>query len=469
MSKEKRHIENEEKIEKESINHKEVNRWKLSTNLPLLYDDYNSLSDLEADMDEYNSIPVDLQTISDDKSVALFGKNNRDRYREMRHDFLAKPIKTYKEYKPINMKLNYIDPINMILMMRECAESDNPNSNSWYMKYLSLSESFNPPENYNTLQTRIKDIVSTIRECYYFDNDWDGYTAFFPMYLPNEIPIEESSLLDGSKGWNKEYSSLFNGAPTKNYIATSNYWKDMVTDLYSKYKNSKNDEEKNEYKSKLLGLGWNVELMPPTIENIYSNKGRVIEYIKNLHKNIPIFDITRLNFPKIEEDGGSIPMQILCCSKNNDLYEEIYAGKKINLSDSKMLCKKGNSIFYSEYDTILQNLYYDIFVIPNKEIDINTDIDENDGLYKWNISTNPGSFKFFIHNLNLDGPVYKIFSGQFDDIDFEDLKNKAKYISITTKITDDLNTVHLESATIKQSPFDSILTYGEIKEMLKLK
>lgn len=469
MSKLKRHIENEEKAERETQDYKEVKRWKLSTNLPLLYDKYSSLSELEADMDEYNSIPVDLQIISDDKSVALFGKNNRDRYREMRHDFLIKPNKDFAEYRPLSQKVKYIDPINMILMMRECAESGNPNSNSWYTKYLSLSESYNPPASYNYFQNHIKEVIEIVRECYYSDNDWDGTTAYFPMYLPNEIPVEEASILDGAKEWKKAYASLFDGAPTKDYTSVMGEWKDAISTLYDGYKNAEDSEEANEYKKRILGLGWNVELMPPTPENIYSHKSRVMQYIKNLHSNIPIFDITRLNFPDIEEDSGLVPMQFVCCSKNDDKYEEIYLSKRPDFADSCMLAKKGNTLFCSKPDKILQNMYYDIYAVPNREVKVDPDIEESDGLYKWNVSSNPGSFKFFIHKLNLDGPVYKIFSGQYDDINFKDLKNKIKYVSITDKMNKDFDKVQLESAGIKQTPFDEVMTYGEIKELLKSK
>lgn len=53
----------------------------------IIYDPEN-LDDLEDQYNKFYSMPDDERRISNDKSIALFGKNNETRYRELKHKFL---------------------------------------------------------------------------------------------------------------------------------------------------------------------------------------------------------------------------------------------------------------------------------------------------------------------------------------------------------------------------------------------
>ena len=74
---------------------KQVKDWRLSSNIILLYSTYKRLNDLEMDYNRFLKMPYSQQEDSDDISVRIFGKKNKERYEDMRHQFYsAEVVKT---------------------------------------------------------------------------------------------------------------------------------------------------------------------------------------------------------------------------------------------------------------------------------------------------------------------------------------------------------------------------------------
>lgn len=66
----------------------EVDRFEDNTNLHILDDKIGSMKQLEDEWEAYNTMPKDHRRMSDAKSMELFGKNNTERYEELRSRFL---------------------------------------------------------------------------------------------------------------------------------------------------------------------------------------------------------------------------------------------------------------------------------------------------------------------------------------------------------------------------------------------
>ena len=69
----------------------EVDYFNKGGNQQVIYDPKN-IDDLEDQYNKYSSLHHDEKQISDDKSIALFGKSNEDRYREIKSKFLNSRI-----------------------------------------------------------------------------------------------------------------------------------------------------------------------------------------------------------------------------------------------------------------------------------------------------------------------------------------------------------------------------------------
>ena len=452
----------------------DIRRWRLSANLPLLYTDYETLSELEEDYGQYELLDLDLQMLTDDESMRLFGKDNPTRYKEMKHEFLIKPTKELKEYKPEMIdKKPTIDPINMIMMMRECAYHKN---SDWMKSYLSISEAYNPSQQYQNLvdnQDAIKEMVS---KSIYESNLCSNLNYTFPMYTPDQIPEAESGELeDGTPydTWSKIYGEMLRGNRSKEFAYLGKNWFETITRLYSQYKNVESDTEREGYKKKLLTLGWNVELMPVTAQNVERISNRMKEKLMGIQSSIRLFDLSELNFPKIDYTDSMVNGIYFVCIKVDGVYKNIYVSNHaIGSGQIYLLAKYRTGTELIKVDYIPE--YYgefDIFFIPyenltdyhirEREEDLNPTAET--------CGATVGEFKLFLYSLGIGGDVYKLFSGRAVDFDRNIYTNALKYISLSYSIRADVEKLAYNESGLISDTDDDILTMGEIKRILKFK
>lgn len=450
----------------------DIRRWRLSANLPLLYTDYETLSELEEDYGQYELLDLDLQMLTDDESMRLFGKDNPTRYKEMKHEFLIKPTKELKEYKPEMIdKKPTIDPINMIMMMRECAYHKD---SDWMKSYLSISEAYNPSQQYQNLvdnQDAIKEMVS---KSIYESNLCSNLNHTFPMYTPDQIPEAESGELeDGTPydTWSKIYGEMLRGNRSKEFAYLGKNWFETITRLYSQYKNVESDTEREGYKKKLLTLGWNVELMPVTAQNVERISNRMKEKLMGIQSSIRLFDLSELNFPKIDYTDSMVNGIYFVCIKVDGVYKNIYVSNHaIGSGQIYLLAKYRTGTELIKVDHIPE--YYgefDIFFIPyenltdyhirEREEDLNPTAET--------CGATVGEFKLFLYSLGIGGDVYKLFSGRAVDFDRNIYTNALKYISLSYSIRADVEKLAYNESGLISDTDDDILTMGEIKRILK--
>lgn len=450
----------------------DIRRWRLSANLPLLYTDYETLSELEEDYGQYELLDLDLQMLTDDESMRLFGKDNPTRYKEMKHEFLIKPTKELKEYKPEMIdKKPTIDPINMIMMMRECAYHKN---SDWMKSYLSISEAYNPSQQYQNLvdnQDAIKEMVS---KSIYESNLCSNLNYTFPMYTPDQIPeVESGELEDGTPydTWSKIYGEMLRGNRSKEFAYLGKNWFETITRLYSQYKNVESDTEREGYKKKLLTLGWNVELMPVTAQNVERISNRMKEKLMGIQSSIRLFDLSELNFPKIDYTDSMVNGIYFVCIKVDGVYKNIYVSNHaIGSGQIYLLAKYRTGTELLKVDHIPE--YYgefDIFFIPyenltdyhirEREEDLNPTAET--------CGATVGEFKLFLYSLGIGGDVYKLFSGRAVDFDRNIYTNALKYISLSYSIRADVEKLAYNESGLISDTDDDILTMGEIKRILK--
>lgn len=450
----------------------DIRRWRLSANLPLLYTDYETLSELEEDYGQYELLDLDLQMLTDDESMRLFGKDNPTRYKEMKHEFLIRPTKELKEYKPEMIdKKPTIDPINMIMMMRECAYHKD---SDWMKSYLSISEAYNPSQQYQNLvdnQDAIKEIVS---KSIYESNLCSNLNYTFPMYTPDQIPeVESGELEDGTPydTWSKIYGEMLRGNRSKEFAYLGKNWFETITRLYSQYKNVESDIEREGYKKKLLTLGWNVELMPVTAQNVERISNRMKEKLMGIQSSIRLFDLSELNFPKIDYTDSMVNGIYFVCIKVDGVYKNIYVSNHaIGSGQIYLLAKYRTGTELIKVDHIPE--YYgefDIFFIPYENL---TDYhirerEEDPNPTAETCGATVGEFKLFLYSLGIGGDVYKLFSGRAVDFDRNIYTNALKYISLSYSIRADVEKLAYNESGLISDTDDDILTMGEIKRILK--
>lgn len=490
----KQHIDDIIRHDKKSKKNRIVKNWMMDTNIPLLYDSYKTLSDLENDMSDFNSIPVELQVISNDKSIELFKSTNQERYNKLKHEFLIKASNDLLTYKPNkkDVKPNYIDPINMIMMLRECS-----NDEYWMEKYIAVAESYTPADIIDNLKDKKKMYRSYIESKVKDMNTWALSNEAFPMLTPDEIktrPVEDKE----AKTWLNSYTALFNGMQSKYNISSDilNSWKSRVVNLYNQYLTSK-DEYKKRYKDLMYSYGWDIDVLIPDQYTI-NNMPRVKNILINLLNKITYFDLTGEYFPErpvgVSTKVPKNKLFVIACSDikhtgYTELYisdtpefhtSNVYLVKFMPLSDKEIsinFIKK--DIKYSKY------LQYEDFVIdwpmnvseffikvkskavlPNDytETDMATipfaDYDASN--LKLIFITILNIFEIFDYNkLNL----YKIKDRNADVLNTH-IWDLIHFIALTDDAEEAFKTAAVESASIYTT--DNIDTLKEIKDHCKL-
>lgn len=177
---------------------KQVKDWRLGSNIILLYSSYKRLNDLETDYNCFLKMPYSQQEDSDDISVRIFGKKNKERYEDMRHQFYsAEVVKDYVEYDP---RFYNIDPIDRVFLMRHLIDD------KMFLQRIDRKEFLcNLQEDASDFDLNYHaDIIKEDLESEYRSNNiFTDYDCQCPMLLTPEAVKWLSTNSDGSPKYGK--------------------------------------------------------------------------------------------------------------------------------------------------------------------------------------------------------------------------------------------------------------------------
>lgn len=264
---------------------KQVETWRLDSNIVLLYPKYENISDLEMDWDKFIAMNKDLQNGSDEKSIELFGNTNQDRYELMLHNFYNKDSVDSDEFQ-FNKDKHDIDQEVDDLYFTINFDKDR----YFYRKYISASiqESINeitPSEDYiSNIESRILD-----------DNpDIIDESVIYPYYTPKEIEYYDKKYFNDVKlslkeslyvaKWKKAYREGFETGNFDKLKALNNEWEDKVEEI-----NDSNLDKDIKNKT-LLNLGCNY-FLPISKDSLAKQSERVKNAISSLYSNIRIYTV----------------------------------------------------------------------------------------------------------------------------------------------------------------------------------
>lgn len=264
---------------------KQVETWRLDSNIVLLYPKYENISDLEMDWDKFIAMNKDLQNDSDEKSIELFGNTNQDRYELMLHNFYNKDSVDSDEFQ-FNKDKHDIDQEVDDLYFTINFDKDR----YFYRKYISASiqesiNEINPSEDYiSNIESRILD-----------DNpDIIDESVIYPYYTPKEIEYYDKKYFNDVKLPLKE--SLYVAKWKKAYregFETGNFdkLKELNNDLEDKVKEINDSNLDKDIKNKtLLNLGCNY-FLPISKDSLAKQSERVKNAISSLYSNIRIYTV----------------------------------------------------------------------------------------------------------------------------------------------------------------------------------
>lgn len=264
---------------------KQVETWRLDSNIVLLYPKYENISDLEMDWDKFIAMNKELQNDSDEKSIELFGNTNQDRYELMLHSFYNKDSVDSDEFQ-FNKDKHDIDQEVDDLYFTINFDKDR----YFYRKYISASiqESMNevtPSEDYiSNIESRILD-----------DNpDIINESIIYPYYTPKEIEYYDKKYFNDVKlplkeslyvaKWKKAYKEGFETGIFDKLKALNNEWEDKVEEI-----NDSNLDKDIKNKT-LLNLGCNY-FLPISKDSLVKQSERVKNAISSLYSNIRIYTV----------------------------------------------------------------------------------------------------------------------------------------------------------------------------------
>lgn len=264
---------------------KQVETWRLDSNIVLLYPKYENISDLEMDWDKFIAMNKDLQNDSDEKSIELFGNTNQDRYELMLHNFYNKDSVDNNEFQ-FNKDKHDIDQEVDDLYFTINFDKDR----YFYRRYISASIQ----ESINEI-TPSEDYISNL-ESKLLDNNPDiiDESVIYPYYTPKEIEYYDKKYFNDVKlplkeslyiaKWKKAYREGFETGNFDKLKALNNEWKDKVEEI--------NDSNLNkDIKNKtLLNLGCNYSL-PISKDSLVKQSERVKNAISSLYSNIRIYTV----------------------------------------------------------------------------------------------------------------------------------------------------------------------------------
>lgn len=477
-------INKEIQHDKETIEDREAKDWSLTNNIPIILDNYETLSDLENAKDKFMSVPIDLQTISDDKSLSLYGSTNIVRYRKQRNEFYRKDSKEAIHHRGYDdgTKYAFIDPVNMIMMMRECAHHYSTN---WMDEYIKASKVFNESFVLSKMNKFRNTNKKYIEKIVFEDNKPmpDGLILPPLSYEESTISHKPFTLIDntGITKWRDMYKSIICGSNIDEYMKMENVWKESIQTIYNS-----EDEDKNE---KLISLGWN-PYIEPLEKNIWSasdvSKYRIY---KDILRKIYYFDLSKLELPTIaNNDIFTYKLFIFApVTEENIQYEYIISNDYTFNKNMYRITLTDNSISVNSIDHksimnklgnmyIMDTIYADSIISGLKRFCKNNDSKYTESAFSTDISIDTYTIKLALYKiiqnvLDIEadniGDLYKVSSNTTLNLllsqGFKDYVNRLNYIhTIVDKTRACFASMESGSLFYNEDP-----TYGEIKQALK--
>ena len=324
----------------------EVDYFNRGGNQQVIYDP-KDLNDLEDQYNKYNSLHHDEKQISDDKSIALFGKSNEDRYRAIKSKFLNRRIdskylnlvessglvrfnllslENIEKAKNAQISLEDADfkfkeikkwSLNTgIYIMVPC--QDTSQLNDLYNKFSSMPKILKRISDWKLLEN-----IGCNNESFYnFQKSiMESHSAahFYPLpliesvqmeeaefpatnlpldipfYSPYELksfidnkPLASKSIIDKDKiaDWLKEYTKIYNGKKFNRQKLVE--WVSTIRNLTFKLYEQQVDDSDNVIKESLLELGWN-----PYLEFTIDNRTRAYKRVKSIKVNETVQELLK--------------------------------------------------------------------------------------------------------------------------------------------------------------------------------
>lgn len=326
---------NDEKIKELISKNNLVKEFRMSSNTTLLYAAYDSPWKLSQDYTDFKNMRVSLQIISDQKSIELFNKTNKERYEIMRHYFENKGRMHNVKYSPASKyKPANDDEIEHINYMLDNLDIDIVEENS---DILNIKDICTPLPMY------------TIKES---DEILKSYSDIYTESNMNNIYLVY--------GFRKEYRKLLKNKPNSFLEKFAINYKSIIQKL----------QESNDAVTQIQ-LGWNPNVKP-TDDNLelssMNTKLKIINYRKyksitesmtnefpvefnkdgdlliSKGKNIDFegeFSRTHLSLKLYEKTNNIVGMKYSICKLwyMNILLEEKLHSKKISQQDRRDINK----------------------------------------------------------------------------------------------------------------------------------
>lgn len=324
----------------------EVDYFNRGGNQQVIYDP-KDLDDLEDQYNKYSYLHHDEKQISDDKSIALFGKSNEDRYRAIKSKFLNRRIdskylnlvessglvrfnllslENIEKAKNAQISLEDADfkfkeikkwSLNTgIYIMVPC--QDTSQLNDLYNKFSSMPKILKRISDWKLLES-----IGCNNETFYnFQKSiMESHSAahFYPLpliesvqmeeaefpatnlpldipfYSPYELksfidnkPLASKSIIDKDKiaDWLKEYTKIYNGKKFNRQKLVE--WVSTIRNLTFKLYDQQVDDSDNVIKESLLELGWN-----PYLEFTIDNRTRAYKRVKSIKVNETVQELLK--------------------------------------------------------------------------------------------------------------------------------------------------------------------------------
>ena len=200
---------------KEDIDYQLVASWRSENNdFPLLYPHYETLDELETDMNAFKALPIDIQIMIDDRSRVFFGHGNAYRYKLLKHNLLVEDSQKLILYqKEPKTKLKEIDPINAMMMLREFATNKHDDSIDALLYSIPVLEAMNYKQDEDKLNFDKEAIREEVADNYYTFNTPFRAIDNLPDLLPSEIDTicSEMEMPRGWGKWKAEYNRYISG------------------------------------------------------------------------------------------------------------------------------------------------------------------------------------------------------------------------------------------------------------------
>lgn len=332
--------------------------WAKETGYPIIYPT-RTLEDLEELWKNYNLYPDHIRTVSDDKSVEIFGICNIEHYKYLKSIYVKENI---PEVKDEELTESFIG--DAIISHQTFAMNENVDTTTRAKDLLRLICRNN--ESYEDIV--ISDIVDKSTTQYKMSNQNLKFDTIpfedLPFFTPEEMidfgvnalnpednfygcePI--ANIFSEDQTWDKwftEYCNACNGY-YGNYKPLE--WKNALRSLYLKRESAVDPAP---YNQAILNLGW-----PPEAEFTPENMVKATKRLKNklAEKNgsVQFVDLTGMNPGKIDEAAASM----------NDLklypvFIVLEEGKSLMSATIKKFTKSNYSHAAISFDPSMETMY----------------------------------------------------------------------------------------------------------------